>query len=45
MNADPFKNVYSSDIQNFKVIQIIYKLVPFQLQAVLAKTVQGSCIK
>ena len=29
MNADPFKNVYSSDIQHFKVIQIIYKLVSF----------------
>ena len=48
MNADPVKNVYSSDIQNFIIIQIIYidiyKLVPFQLQSILAKTLQENCL-
>ena len=45
MNANPLKNVYSSDIQNLKIMQIIYNLAPFQPQSILAKTLQGNCIK
>ena len=42
MNADPLKKCrfYKVNTQNFYITQIIYELVSFQLQSILAKTLK-----